>query len=43
MSQPEAASEPLAISQEFDENGPLVGILVGSESDREAMEPALSS
>ncbi|MFL5929705.1 MAG: 5-(carboxyamino)imidazole ribonucleotide mutase [Gaiellaceae bacterium] len=26
---------------EFDEPGPLVGILVGSESDREAMEPAL--
>jgi 5-(carboxyamino)imidazole ribonucleotide mutase len=25
----------------FDEPGPLVGILVGSESDREAMEPAL--
>jgi 5-(carboxyamino)imidazole ribonucleotide mutase len=27
---------------EFDELGPLVGILVGSESDREAMEPALA-
>jgi len=27
--------------EEFDEPGPLVGILVGSESDREAMEPAL--
>jgi len=26
---------------EFDEPGPLVGILVGSESDREAMEPAI--
>jgi 5-(carboxyamino)imidazole ribonucleotide mutase len=27
--------------EEFGESGPLVGILVGSESDREAMEPAL--
>jgi phosphoribosylaminoimidazole carboxylase PurE protein len=26
---------------EFEEPGPLVGILVGSDSDREAMEPAL--
>jgi 5-(carboxyamino)imidazole ribonucleotide mutase len=25
----------------FDEPGPLVGILVGSDSDREAMEPAI--
>src|SRR5262245_31029160 len=41
MSQPEATSEPLAIFEEFDEIAPLVGILVGSESDREAMEPAL--
>jgi 5-(carboxyamino)imidazole ribonucleotide mutase len=28
--------------EEFAEAGPLVGILVGSESDREAMEPALT-
>ena len=27
--------------EEFGEAGPLVGILVGSESDREAMEPAM--
>jgi 5-(carboxyamino)imidazole ribonucleotide mutase len=27
--------------EEFGEAGPLVGILVGSDSDREAMEPAL--
>ena len=27
--------------EEFGESGPLVGILVGSESDREAMEPAM--
>jgi phosphoribosylaminoimidazole carboxylase PurE protein len=33
--------EPLAVLDEFDEAAPLVGILVGSESDREAMEPAL--
>jgi 5-(carboxyamino)imidazole ribonucleotide mutase len=33
--------EPLAMLEEFDEAGPLVGILVGSESDREAMEPAI--
>jgi 5-(carboxyamino)imidazole ribonucleotide mutase len=33
--------EPLAMLEVFDEPGPLVGILVGSESDREVMEPAL--
>lgn len=32
---------PLAL-EEFEEVGPLVGILIGSESDREAMEPALT-
>jgi 5-(carboxyamino)imidazole ribonucleotide mutase len=37
----ETLPEPLAMLDEFDEPGPLVGILVGSESDREAMEPAL--
>jgi 5-(carboxyamino)imidazole ribonucleotide mutase len=37
----ETLPEPLAMLEEFDEPGPLVGILVGSESDREAMEPAL--
>jgi phosphoribosylaminoimidazole carboxylase PurE protein len=41
MSQPEAASRPFAIFEEFDEEGPLVGILIGSESDREAIEPAV--
>jgi 5-(carboxyamino)imidazole ribonucleotide mutase len=35
-------AEPLAMLNEFGEPGPLVGILVGSESDREAMEPALA-
>jgi 5-(carboxyamino)imidazole ribonucleotide mutase len=38
---PETLAGPLAMLEEFDEPGPLVGILVGSESDREAMEPAL--
>jgi phosphoribosylaminoimidazole carboxylase PurE protein len=37
----EPLPEPLAMLEEFDEAGPLVGILVGSESDREAMEPAI--
>ena len=37
----ETLPEPLAMLEEFDEPAPLVGILVGSESDREAMEPAL--
>jgi phosphoribosylaminoimidazole carboxylase PurE protein len=40
-SQPEAAPTPHAIFSEYEERGPLVGILIGSESDREAMEPAL--
>ncbi|HKH29856.1 MAG TPA: 5-(carboxyamino)imidazole ribonucleotide mutase [Gaiellaceae bacterium] len=37
----ETLPAPLAMLDEFEEPGPLVGILVGSESDREAMEPAL--
>jgi 5-(carboxyamino)imidazole ribonucleotide mutase len=37
----ETLPEPLAMLDDFDEPGPLVGILVGSESDREAMEPAI--
>jgi phosphoribosylaminoimidazole carboxylase PurE protein len=37
----ETLTEPLAMLEVFDEPGALVGILVGSESDREAMEPAL--
>jgi len=41
QSTPETLPEPLALLDAFDEPGPLVGILVGSESDREAMEPAL--
>ena len=38
---PETAIEPLAMLEAFDEPGPLIGLLVGSESDRETMEPAL--
>jgi 5-(carboxyamino)imidazole ribonucleotide mutase len=38
----ETQTEPFLSLEEFGEAGPLVGILVGSESDREAMEPALT-
>lgn len=38
---PETETEPFALLDEFGEQGPLVGIVVGSESDREAMEPAM--
>lgn len=41
MSPPEEAATPLADLEEFGEAGPLVGILIGSESDREAIEPAV--
>jgi phosphoribosylaminoimidazole carboxylase PurE protein len=41
MSQPEATPETYAIFEGFGDDGPLVGILIGSESDREAMEPAV--
>ena len=37
----EPSPEPLAMLEVFDDTGPLVGILVGSESDREAMDPTL--
>ncbi len=41
MSQPEAAPQPYAIFDELEDDvAPLVGILIGSESDREAIEPA---
>jgi 5-(carboxyamino)imidazole ribonucleotide mutase len=40
MLRPEEASLPLPVLEEFEEAGPLVGILIGSESDREAMDPA---
>jgi 5-(carboxyamino)imidazole ribonucleotide mutase len=41
VSTPEEAVLPLPIIDDFEEAGPLVGILIGSESDRDAMDPAL--
>jgi 5-(carboxyamino)imidazole ribonucleotide mutase len=41
VSTPEGSPLPLPVLEEFEEAGPLVGILIGSESDREAMDPAL--
>ena len=49
MSQPEPEHEvglgtgaaPLPALDEFEEAAPLVGILIGSESDREGMQPAI--
>jgi 5-(carboxyamino)imidazole ribonucleotide mutase len=49
MSQAESQAEtgleesptPLPIIEEFEQSGPLVGILIGSESDREALQPAI--
>jgi 5-(carboxyamino)imidazole ribonucleotide mutase len=32
---------PLPILEEFEDAGPLVGILIGSDSDRELIEPAV--
>ena len=32
---------PFAALEEFEDAGPLVGILIGSESDREGIEPAV--
>lgn len=37
---PDESPLPLPIIDELEEAGPLVGILIGSESDREAIEPA---
>jgi 5-(carboxyamino)imidazole ribonucleotide mutase len=41
VSTPEEVPSPLAVLDEFEEAGPLVGILIGSESDRDAIEPAM--
>jgi 5-(carboxyamino)imidazole ribonucleotide mutase len=38
--EPRVQAAPLGLLEELDEPGPLVGIVIGSESDREAMEPA---
>jgi len=37
----EEAPAPLPVIEEFEAAGALVGILIGSESDREAVEPAI--
>ena len=37
----EEAPTPLPVIEEFEAAGPLVGILIGSDSDREAIEPAI--
>ena len=44
MSQPELpeTAPEAVLAEEFDEGAPLVGILIGSESDRDAIEPALA-
>jgi 5-(carboxyamino)imidazole ribonucleotide mutase len=41
MSTPEPAPFSLPVLDEFEDAGPLVGILIGSESDRETRDPAL--
>ena len=41
MSLPEEAPIPLPVLDEFEDAGPLVGILIGSESDRETIEAAV--
>jgi 5-(carboxyamino)imidazole ribonucleotide mutase len=41
MSLPEEAPTPLPVIEEFEAAGVLVGILIGSESDREKMDPAI--
>ena len=38
----ETQTAPVGLLEELGESGPLVGILVGSESDLEAMDPALA-
>jgi phosphoribosylaminoimidazole carboxylase PurE protein len=40
--EPETQTVSIELLEELDEAGPLVGILVGSESDLESMDPALA-
>ncbi len=40
--EPRTEEAPFGVLEGLDEPGPLVGILIGSESDREAMDPALA-
>jgi phosphoribosylaminoimidazole carboxylase PurE protein len=39
---PQTEASPIGLLEELDEPGPLVGILVGSESDLASMDPALA-
>jgi 5-(carboxyamino)imidazole ribonucleotide mutase len=39
--EPHLQEVPFPILEEFEEAGPLVGILIGSESDQELIEPAM--
>jgi phosphoribosylaminoimidazole carboxylase PurE protein len=43
VSQPEQHLQevPFPVLEEFEDAGPMVGILIGSESDRELIEPAI--
>ena len=41
QAEPRLQEVPFPILEEFEDAGPLVGILIGSESDREHMEPAV--
>jgi phosphoribosylaminoimidazole carboxylase PurE protein len=41
QAEPHLQEVPFPILEEFEDAGPLVGILIGSESDREHMEPAV--
>jgi 5-(carboxyamino)imidazole ribonucleotide mutase len=41
VSLPEEAPIPLPVLEDFEDAGPLVGILIGSESDRETIEVAV--
>ena len=42
MSQPETSTVADRIFEELEQQGPLVGILIGSESDREVMQAAVA-
>jgi 5-(carboxyamino)imidazole ribonucleotide mutase len=41
QTEPHLQEVPFPILEEFEDAGPLVGILIGSESDREHIEPAV--
>jgi 5-(carboxyamino)imidazole ribonucleotide mutase len=41
QAEPHLQEVPFPILEDFEDAGPLVGILIGSESDRELLEPAV--